>query len=146
VKRSLLGESSGEEASMSPKPYQLDPEKLAGHGLSPAPPLPPEILLGGDPAQRNHILHRGDFVVEVYESDAGKFRVDLPYDEFIYILEGELILVSDAGEEVLFAAGESLVLPRGWQGTWENPGRYRELVVVERRAFEALAASFEARQ
>ena len=38
-------------------------------------------------------------------------------------------------------AGDWLILPKGWVGTWENKGNYRELIAVERRSWEASASS-----
>ena len=36
-----------------------------------------------------------------------------------------------------FVAGESLVVPKGFLGTWEMQGNFRELVVIEKKAYDA---------
>ena len=33
-------------------------------------------------------------------------------------------------------AGDSLVVPKGFSGTWEMIGNFRELVVIEKKAYE----------
>ena len=125
---------------MSRSPFKLDPEKLAGKGLEEMPPWPAEAILEGESKHRNCVFFRGDIVVEVYEAAPGKFQIVAPYDEFIHILEGELILVAEDGEESAYAAGDWLMMPKGWKGTWENRGNYRELIAVERKSWEASAS------
>jgi uncharacterized cupin superfamily protein len=34
-----------------------------------------------------------------------------------------------------YVAGESLVVPKGFLGTWEMVGKFRELVVIEKKAY-----------
>ncbi len=38
-------------------------------------------------------------------------------------------------------AGESLVVPKGFLGTWEMQGNFRELVVIEKKAYERAEGS-----
>ncbi len=126
---------------MSGSPFKLDPEKLAGRGLEEMPPWPAEAILEGESKHRRCIFFRGDLVVEVYEAAPGKFQIVAPYDEFIHILDGELILVAEDGESFEYEAGDWVMLPKGWTGTWENRGNYRELIAAERVSWEASASS-----
>ena len=58
-------------------------------------------------------------------------RIDgLPYDEFVQILEGRLILTPDEGEEMEFKKGDYLIVPEGYTGYWTMPEQYREFVIV----------------
>lgn len=80
----------------------------------------------------SHTFHLGKILVEVIEAGPGKVRIDgLPYDEFVQILKGRLILTLDDGRSFEFEEGDSLVLPKGYVGYWEMPEPYRELVVVD---------------
>ena len=127
---------------MSDGPFKLDPEKLAGHGLEHMPPWSSDVVLEGESKHRRFVFFRRDIVVEVYEAGPGKFRVEgSPYDEFIHVLEGELVLEGQDGTRSEYRAGDWLILPRGWIGTWENRGNYRELIAVERNSWEASASS-----
>jgi uncharacterized cupin superfamily protein len=45
-----------------------------------------------------------------------------------------LILTLDDGRTFEFEQGDSLVVPKGYKGSWEMPERYRELVVVDTEA------------
>jgi uncharacterized cupin superfamily protein len=122
-------------------PAKLDPEKLAGHGLESIPPWPAEAILDGESKHWGEVLFRGDVIVEVYEAVPSTLKIVAPYDEFIYILEGKLIITDLEGTAYAFEAGDHLVMPKGFEGTWQTLGRYRELIVVERKSWEASASA-----
>ena len=44
-------------------------------------------------------------------------------------------LTDAKGEVTQYEAGESLVVPKGFVGTWEMQGDFRELVVIEKKAY-----------
>ncbi len=52
------------------------------------------------------------------------------------MLSGKLILTGTDGISQEFVAGDSLVVPKGFAGTWQMLGNYRELIVIERNAYE----------
>lgn len=80
----------------------------------------------------SHDFHVGKIAVTVIEAGPGKVHIDgLPYDEFVQILEGRLILTLDDGRSFEFEQGDSFVVPKGYVGYWEMPEPYRELVVVD---------------
>jgi uncharacterized cupin superfamily protein len=118
----------------------LDAEKLAGIGL-PAEEqfIAPDDVLEGSHRPRGEVLHYGEqLITEVYEDDEATFRFaePSPYDEFVLILSGKLILTAADGVAQEFVAGDSLVVPKGFTGTWKMLGNYRELIVIERQAYE----------
>jgi len=119
---------------------KMDPDKLAGINL-PAEErfVPPEDVLEGNHRPRGEILHYGEqLIMEVYEDDAATFNFSEPtlFDEFVQILSGKLILTGTDGVAQEFVAGDSLVVPKGFTGTWKMLGNYRELIVIEREAYE----------
>ncbi len=127
-----------EEKIGAPAPVRLDAEKLAGLGLEEFEPFPKEIVLSGRSKHSYHTFFSGEeVVVEVYEAEPAKLKIDepWPYDEFIYLLSGKLILTDARGEVTQFVAGESLVVPKGFLGIWEMQGNFRELVVIEKKAY-----------
>lgn len=128
-----------EEKIGAPAPVRLDAEKLAGLGLEEFEPFPKEIVLSGRSKHSYHTFFSGEeVVVEVYEAEPAKLKIDepWPYDEFIYLLSGKLVLTDARGEVAQFVAGESLVVPKGFLGIWEMQGKFRELVVIEKKAYE----------
>lgn len=122
-------------------PMKLDPAKLAGKGLESIPPWPKEAIIAGESVHWGEVLFRGDVIVEVYEAVPSKLKIVAPYDEFIYILEGELVITDLEGKAFRYHAGDHVVMPKGFEGTWETIGRYRELIVVERKSWEASASA-----
>jgi uncharacterized cupin superfamily protein len=127
-----------EEKIGAPAPVRLDAEKLAGLGLEEFEPFPKEIVLSGRSNHSYHTFFSGEeVVVEVYEAEPAKLKIDepWPYDEFIYLLSGKLVLTDARGEVTQFVAGESLVVPKGFLGIWEMQGNFRELVVIEKKAY-----------
>jgi len=127
-----------EENTEAPAPVRLDADKLAGLGLEEFDPFPKEMVLSGHSKHSYHTFFSGDeIVVEVYEAEPAKLKIDepWPYDEFIYVLSGKLVLTDATGEVTQFVAGQSLVVPKGFLGTWEMQGNFRELVVIEKKAY-----------
>jgi hypothetical protein len=53
-----------------------------------------------------------------------------PRDQFVLVLSGKSILTDQAGNSQTFSEGDLFVVPKGFTGTWEEFGIYRELVVV----------------
>ena len=136
--------AAGEEKTGAPAPVRLDADKLAGLGLEEFEPFPKEMVLSGHSKHSYHTFFSGEeVVVEVYEAEPAKLKVDepWPYDEFIYVLSGKLVLTDSTGEVTQYVAGESLVVPKGFVGTWEMQGNFRELVVIEKKAYERAEGS-----
>lgn len=46
------------------------------------------------------------------------------------MLSGKLVLTEQDGTAHEFTPGQSVVLPRGYDGTWEMQGNYREIAIV----------------
>ena len=93
-----------------------------------------------EPTSRSssHIFHHDKIHVSVIEAGPDKVRIEgLPYDEFVHIVMGRLILTLDDGRKFEFEQGDSLIVPKGFVGIWEMPERYRELVVVDTEALPA---------
>lgn len=86
----------------------------------------------------SHVFHQGKILVTVIESEPAKVRIEgSVYDEFVHILQGRLILTLDDGREFKFEQGDSLVVPKGYVGSWYMPEQYRELVVIDTEAIES---------
>ena len=119
---------------------KLDPDKLAGIDLAAEEPfVTPENVLNGDHRPRGEVLHYGEeLIVEVYEDDPVTLRFDeaFPYDEFIQVLSGKLILTGTDGVTQEFVAGDSLVIPKGFIGNFQMLGNYRELILIQRDSYE----------
>jgi uncharacterized cupin superfamily protein len=125
-------------ADDSPAPVRLDPDKIAGLGLTAIPPdAYQEILVGGELNMRVATLFEGkELRVSIFESTPAKTdhrKRPTDVDEFVYVLSGKLILTEPSGTVHEYLPGDSLVLPVGYTGTWEMQGNYRELVVLAQK-------------
>jgi uncharacterized cupin superfamily protein len=122
-------------ADESPAPVRLDPDKMAGLGLTSIPPdAYADILVDGELNMRVATLFDGtELRVSMFESTPAKTdhrTRPTDIDEFVYVLSGKLILTEPNGTAHEYLPGDALVLPVGYTGTWEMQGNYRELVVV----------------
>lgn len=120
---------------MSAIPIAFDKSKLAGQGLEGMPAWPPEILKKGVESHRSHGFFAGQFVTMVYDADDGLLEFnDYPFDEFVQVLNGTSILTAAGGEPQEFTVGDHFVVPKGFTGTWEMRGNFRELIIMEANA------------
>ena len=116
-------------------PVRLDPDRVAGIGLTAIPPDAfKDILESGELKMRVAKLFEGkELRVEIFESTPAKTnhkKRPTDGDEFVYVLSGKLILTEVNGKKQEFHPGQSVVLPAGYNGTWEMQGNYREIAVV----------------
>jgi hypothetical protein len=126
-------------AQDSVAPVRMDPDKIAGLGLTAIPPdAYKDILVGGELNMRVATLFSGkELRAEIFESTPAKTNHrtrPTDGDEFVHVLSGKLILTEPSGTVHEYHPGDSLVLPAGYKGTWEMQGNYRELAVVMQKS------------
>jgi uncharacterized cupin superfamily protein len=134
------GEDNKVETKAAPIPVRMNPDKLAGVALPPSEPfIAPDDILEGSHRPRGEILYQGEeLVMEIYEDNAATYAISdpNPFDEFVQVLSGKLILTDSRGTVHEYLPGDSLVVPKGFTGIWKMLGNYRELIAVERTAYE----------
>jgi uncharacterized cupin superfamily protein len=54
----------------------------------------------------------------------------LDTNEFVHIIGGSMTVTPEGGESVTLKAGDTMVFPRGWEGTWEIHETLRKLYVI----------------
>ena len=108
--------------------------------LESIPPWPEEMVLSGTNRHWQKVLHEGELVVALYEAMPAIIDIPepYPYDEYVRVLEGSVVLTSSEGERQSYKAGDAFLVPVGWTGTWEMPTRFRELIIVDRKGWEAV--------
>ena len=95
--------------------------------------LPPEKLLSGNPRQRvwNHYSDPSErFSAGVWSSEVGKWKISYTEEEYCQILEGTSVITDHEGNSVTVSAGDNLVVPRGFVGTWEVVLPTRKIYVI----------------
>ncbi|MGD9919858.1 MAG: cupin domain-containing protein [Pseudorhodoplanes sp.] len=95
-------------------------------------------ILSGQPNQAGHFATNspGELVTGIWECACGKFVVD-PFfadvNEFAYLLEGKLRISSDKGDTATYSAGDCIVTPMGFKGTWEVLEPIRKVFAIRKR-------------
>lgn len=83
----------------------------------------PAKVLAGEPVKKWHDIFidpTNQFCVGIWESGIGKWEINFIEDEFIAIIAGKITLTDEHGHAESFGAGDTLVVPKGFKGTWET--------------------------
>lgn len=93
----------------------------------------PERLVAGTPEQ--HIQNffsdkTGQFHCGTWESTPGRWRVKYTENEFCHVTHGR-VRISDAyGRAKTFGAGDTFVIPAGFEGEWDVLEPTKKLYVI----------------
>ncbi|WP_417448873.1 cupin domain-containing protein [Kordiimonas sp.] len=97
-------------------------------------PIAPDKLIEGHPQQRSENYHTSadeHFFSGFWSSTPGKWHVNYAgEEEFCHLLEGEIILADQQGNESRFKAGDRFAISEGFTGTWETVVACRKLYVI----------------
>ena len=127
-----LSSLGGDADTSSANPLRLEPEKVPYSEMNTdMPPWPDEDVLSGVSEHRYKTLYSGDINVAIYEAKPMTLRIkDYSIDEFVTVVSGVLVLTAEGGAPQRFDVGESVLVPKGFTGTWEMQGNFREMVVI----------------
>ena len=93
-------------------------------------------ILSGAPKQSGFFIDtepEGKFLTCMWACTPGKFRVDRYHAdcyEFGYILEGKVRITDSDGNTAVYQAGDTIVTPKGFKGTWEVVEAFRKVLGV----------------
>ena len=120
-------------------PVALSKDVLAGKGLIDFDPWPKAMQIKPIKSHRSISWFVGETLTSIiYEADDGLLTfTDLPYEEHVRILHGRAILTSVDGHRQIFDPGDDFIVPKGWSGTWQLSGQYREIATFETRSLDA---------
>jgi len=108
--------------------------RIAHHNNDAEPvPLDPARLVWGTPQQKiaNHYSDASNaFHCGVWEAGVGAWQVAYTEHEFCHLLSGRVRLLGDDGSETTLSAGDSFVVPAGFEGVWEVLEPARKLYAV----------------
>lgn len=116
---------------------------VEGHGrfnestMPEIPAWPDEMIVRGDLRQWQQVVFMGEQIVAaIWMSREGKLQIDgYPFDQMVLVLEGSVTLHPDGGVEETHGEGDVFFVSKGYRGTWEMPGNYKELIAVEKNAW-----------
>lgn len=80
----------------------------------------PDRLISGAPVHSTwSLVEEEDLFAGLWQSTPGKWRVTYEEWEYIRILEGHSVLTDADGHATHLKAGDSYIINRGFQGSWE---------------------------
>ena len=100
---------------------------------APRTPVDAGRLVSGQPTQAvanayssaDQCFHSG-----IWEGDVGAWRVRYTEDELCHLLTGSVRMIDHEGRETTVTAGDSFVIPAGFEGIWEVLEPARKLYAV----------------
>merc|ERR1719483_869614 len=88
-------------------------------------------IISGDPNTRTGVQFTGEvFMSGTWDCNVGKWNHTQGKDEFIHLLEGEMILDDNNGTVATYSHGETFLIPKGWDGTWEVTKTLKKFFVL----------------
>jgi uncharacterized cupin superfamily protein len=79
----------------------------------------------------NHYTDSSEqFFAGIWAATPGCWAVRYTENEFCHLLQGRIVITSDAGERLEFRSGDSFVMPAGFSGTWEVIEECRKLYAI----------------
>lgn len=105
--------------------------------MDPLPTWPAEMVINGDLRQWQKVVFKGEQIIgAIWLSKQGKLQIDgYPYDQMVLVLDGSVTLQPEGGQDVTYNTGDIFLVPKGYKGTWEMPGDYKEYITVETKAW-----------
>lgn len=92
-------------------PVETEVSEVAGDRLLAGKPTTRVSNYFSDPTQQ--------FFAGRWSATRGTWRVRYTENELCVMTAGRVVIESDAGERMAFAAGDSFVVPAGFSGSWE---------------------------
>lgn len=125
--------------------FRIDSDGPAGIGLTEWDALDPATLASGTPVQRGYFYESDDaqgycagvWDCTAYDDAPGPY----PVDEYMFLLEGNVIMELPDGSATMIRAGEAFVLPRGLNCQWKMPGYVRKIFMIVEGAGGAASAN-----
>jgi uncharacterized protein len=78
----------------------------------------------------HEIWKDGDQEVGIWECTPGPSYWKLTTHEQIYVIAGRMTVTRDGEDPVEVSAGDTVVFPNGWAGTWQIHETLRKLYVI----------------
>lgn len=107
-----------------------------------------EKLISGNPRQTVWLEYEdpsGQFLVGIWSSEVGEWRIRYTEHEYCRILEGRSVITDEAGHSFTVVAGSEFTIPAGFSGTWRvvEPTRKRFTMYEAKPAQGSLAVGPE---
>ena len=116
----LVQRAHAQDATL--KQLRISNDILSGEALGEFMAYEPD---SGTIMARNHEFYKsenGQYAAGIWEGKSGRINIEnAPYTEVMYILEGAMMMGSPGKDASTYRAGEGLVMPKGWSGSFAVP-------------------------
>jgi uncharacterized cupin superfamily protein len=126
-------DSSGTETSFPPD-RDIVVRSSPGMMMEPAP-IEPSWILSGNPVARlarHSVADDKASNTALWDCTAGTFRWFFGWDETVYILDGEVRVTSESGNEFVLRAGDIAYFRAGTWATWRVDQYVRKIAFLRR--------------
>ncbi len=92
-----------------------------------------EKIVAGNPAQLIwHCYDNKDkaFGAGIWEGEPGSHKVSYTEEEVCYLLEGEVVIADEDGNQIVLMKGDMFAIPAGFSGVWTTIEKAKKLYVV----------------
>lgn len=118
----LLSAGFSAQAQDSSQQVRVPNNVLSGEALGDFAPYRPE---SGDLMIRSKVFYTSSdaqYAAGIWESKTGSMEItDFPVTEVMFIVEGSLSLNAPGKNPITYSAGEGIIVPKGWDGTFTVP-------------------------
>ncbi|HVC13650.1 MAG TPA: cupin domain-containing protein [Acidimicrobiales bacterium] len=93
---------------------------------------PLEEATGAEMQTSGLTLWQGDGGAEtgIWECTPGPSRWKLETNELVHVLKGSMTVTADGGEPTEVGAGDVVMFPTGWEGTWDIHETLRKVYAI----------------
>lgn len=113
---------------------RFSPDGPEGTGLVEWERMDPAALVAGEPVQRGHIYHEqpdAGYLAGVWDCTAFTEHMGpYPVDEFMFLIEGSLVMGLPDGTDVTIEQGQGFVIPKGLECQWKQEGYLRKYFMI----------------
>ena len=102
-------------------------------GDLPDMPLDPETIVSGNPVARGTVLTQSKDKKTssgLWSCEPGEFKWNFVWDEFVYVLEGEVTITEEGGDSYTLRATDVAHFPLGLKTHWKVTKAIRKFFVV----------------
>ena len=99
-------------------------------------PITPAKVEAGEPVAWTENFYTSDdgkYFTGLWGSSPGKWRMTYSEEETCTLLEGVVVLTGKDGVAHTYHAGDSFVIPRGFDGTWETVETCKKVYAIYER-------------
>jgi uncharacterized cupin superfamily protein len=103
-------------------------------GPLPDMPIDPELITAGQPIARGAVVNQSaDKTLSsgLWTCEPGQFDWTYTWDEFVHILEGEVIITEEGGQSYTVGPGDMAHFPIGLKAHWQVIKTVRKFFVLK---------------